>query len=261
MHGMTVLSGVEFFEQARTHAAYQARRDSGRAPNELIEQQAFDQMLGDVRGLEILDLGCGDGQYGRLLLERGCRSYLGIDASSRMIALAQQNLKTKHARLECVPIDQFVFPEAAFDVVVSRMTLHWLEDPKTTVLQIARALRPTGRLVFSVEHPVLTSSDAARVEGEGRTHWVVDDYFIPGPRSVRWFGADVRKYHRTVEDYFQLLRNSGLSVEDLREGTPSAEHIEDPLELRRRQRVPLSLLLGARKSAANPELRCQRSEA
>src|SRR5689334_3251355 len=187
---MTVLSGVEFFEEAQTHAAYQARRDGGCAPNELIEQHAFDGMLGDVRDLDILDLGCGDGRYGQLLLDRGCRSYVGVDASTRMIALAHANLASTKVRVMHARIDQFDFPTAAFDVVVSRMTLHWLDDLAKTFAKIRGALRPEGRLLFSVEHPVLTNSDAARVEGEGRTHWIVDDYFVQGPRTVRWFGAD-----------------------------------------------------------------------
>ena len=75
---MSALTGVEFFEGEETHAAYQARRDAGQAPNELIEERVFDQVLGSVRDLDILDLGCGDARYGRLLFDRGCRSYSGI---------------------------------------------------------------------------------------------------------------------------------------------------------------------------------------
>jgi ubiquinone/menaquinone biosynthesis C-methylase UbiE len=171
-----------------------------------------------------------------------------------MIALAERNLAGTNARLVRAPIDQLDFPADAFHLVVSRMTLHWIDDLKATFAKISQALHPGGRLLFSVEHPVLTSSDAARVEGERRTHWMVDDYFIQGPRTVRWFGADVQKYHRTAEDYFQLLRTNSFAVDDLREGTPSAEHIEDPAELRRRQRVPLTLLLSARRPTQPAEV-------
>jgi trans-aconitate methyltransferase len=205
-------------------------------------------VLGDVRALDILDLGCGDGRYGRMLVDRGCASYLGIGASSRMVALAERSLAGTVARVTHARIDQLDLQPAAFHVIVSRMTLHWIEDLSTTFARISQALRPGGRLVFSVEHPVLTSSDAARTEGGRRAHWIVDDYFICGPRTVRWFGADAQKHHRTAEDYFQLLRPSGFSVEDLREGSPSADHIADPDELRRRQRVPLMLLLSARRT-------------
>jgi SAM-dependent methyltransferase len=190
---MILLNGVEFFEAAQTHAAYQTRRDGGQAPNELIEEHVFDQVLGDVRDLDILDLGCGDGRYGRLLIDRGCRSYVGVDASSRMIALADGNLAGTSARLMHARIDQFDFRPTAFHLIISRMTLHWVDDLSTVFAAISQALHPSGRFVFSVEHPILTSSDAARTEGKPRTHWVVDDYFIQGPRTVRWFGADVQK--------------------------------------------------------------------
>jgi SAM-dependent methyltransferase len=243
---MTALTGVEFFEGEETHAAYQARREAGLAPNELIEEYVFDQVLGSVRDLDVLDLGCGDGRYGRSLIDRGCRSYLGIDASSRMIELAGRNLAGTDARFQRARIDGFSFPVSAFDFVVSRMTLHWLAELPATFERVRQALRPGGRLVFSVEHPVLTCSDAARIEGQGRTHWIVDDYFIGGARTRRWFGATVKKDHRTVEEYFQLLRATGFCVDDMREGVPSAERISDPAELRRRQRVPLVLVLSAR---------------
>ena len=46
-----------------------------------------------MRGLRILDLGCGDAAIGRRLLEAGCRSYPGIDASARMIEAARDALR------------------------------------------------------------------------------------------------------------------------------------------------------------------------
>jgi hypothetical protein len=128
------------------------------------------------------------------------------------------------------------------------MTLHWVEDLAPVFGRLRRALRPRGRLVFSVEHPVLTCCDVSRAAGQGRTSWVVDDYFVPGPRVSHWFGVRVQKYHRSIAQYFQLLRSHGLDVDDLREATPSAQHISDPAELRRRQRVPVMLLLAARRT-------------
>jgi SAM-dependent methyltransferase len=242
---MTVLTGAEFFDQAPTHAAYQARREGGDAPNELMEQDAFDQVLGNVQGLNVLDLGCGDARYGRLLVDRGCRSYLGVDASGRMTQQAERALDGTCGRVIRSRIEDFALAPAAFDVVISRMTFHWLQDLHSLLDKIWHALLPAGKLVFSVEHPVLTCCDAGRVEGQRRTCWVVDDYFVGGPRTVDWLGAQVVKYHRSVEEYFQSLRAVGFRVDELREATPSAARFPDASELRRRQRVPLMLLLGA----------------
>ncbi len=242
-----VLSGPEFFAREQTHRAYQARRAGGAAPNELLEQPAFAELVSEVRAMDICDLGCGDGGYGRWLIERGCHSYRGVDASERMVEAARTALEGTPARVTHERIEELTLADESFDLVLSRMTFHWIEDLAPVFAQVCRALRPRGRLVFSVEHPVLTCCDAAREQGQGRTSWVVDDYFVPGPRVSHWFGARVRKYHRSIEQYFQLLRNQGFDVEDLREATPSAEHIADAAELRRRQRVPVMLLLAARK--------------
>ncbi|MEO8180301.1 MAG: methyltransferase domain-containing protein [Deltaproteobacteria bacterium] len=244
-----VLSGPEFFEHEPTHQAYQARRASGKAPNEQLEQPAFDELVGEVRAMDVCELGCGDGRYGRALIERGCHAYRGVDASSRMVAAARQALDGMGALVTQERIEQLELADESFDLVLSRMTLHWIEDLAPLFARLYRALRPRGRLVFSVEHPVLTSCDVAREEGQGRTRWVVDDYFVSGPRVSHWFGARVQKYHRSIEQYFQLLRANDFRVDDLREATPSARHIADPAELRRRQRVPVLLLLAAHRAS------------
>jgi SAM-dependent methyltransferase len=242
-----VLSGPEFFEREQTHRAYQAHRASGVAPNELLEQPVFAELVGDVRAMDICELGCGDGGYGRSLLERGCHSYHGVDASERMVEAARRALAGTQAQLTREHIEELELADESFDLVLSRMTFHWVDDLAPVFALLCRALRPRGRLVFSVEHPVLTCCDVSRQEGQGRSSWLVDDYFVPGPRVSQWFGAHVQKYHRSIEQYFQLLRGHGFDVEELREATPNAQYITDAAELRRRQRVPVMLMFAARR--------------
>ena len=242
---MVPLSGVEFFDGEETHEAYQARRESGTAPNEVLEQDSFDDLLGHVQGLDVLDLGCGDARYGRQLLERGCASYTGVDGSGRMIELARHTLAGSRGSARHAQIEHFSFSQGGADVVISRMTLHWIEDLGSTFQRIASTLRLSGKLVFSVEHPVLTCCADAKVKGQARGHWLVDDYFVLGPRTVEWFGATVLKFHRSIEEHVRLLRAAGFRIVDLREAAPSEKRIEDRDELRRRQRVPLMLLIRA----------------
>lgn len=248
------LSGPEFFEREETHRAYLARRASGAAPNELLELPVFAELVGDVRAMDICELGCGDGGYGRSLLERGCHSYRGVDASERMVEAARWALDGTQARVTRERIEELELADESLDLVLSRMAFHWVEDLAPVFARLCRALRPRGRLVFSVEHPVLTCCDVSREEGQGRSSWVVDDYFVPGPRVSHCFGVRVQKYHRSIEQYFQLLRAHGFDVEELREATPSEQYITDPAELRRRQRVPVMLLLAARRASPRTEL-------
>ncbi len=99
--------------------------------------------------------------------------------------------------------------------------------------------------MFSVEHPIITSSDQAWQGREPRQAWLVDDYFVTGRRETEWMGSRVVKFHRTVEDYVSLIQSAGLQLETLREPAPAPQRFASQQEFRRRQRIPLLLLLSA----------------
>jgi SAM-dependent methyltransferase len=104
-----------------------------------------------------------------------------------------------------------------FDGVLSRLALHYIADVDDVFQQVFQTLRPAGRFVFSVEHPVLTSSDRAWQAGGLRQEWIVDHYFDVGRWVTQWLGAPVVKYQRTVEAYVLGLQTAGFAVECLRE--------------------------------------------
>ena len=76
----------------------------------------------------------------------------------------------------------------------------------------------------------------------------MDDYFVSGPRIVKWMNGEVVKMHRTLEEYFLLLQRTGFAVETLRESCPQREYFADEAEYQRRQRIPLLLFLSGRKA-------------
>ncbi len=112
---------------------------------------------------------------------------------------------------------------------------------------IFQTLTLRGLFVFSVEHPVITSCDKSWTSGTLRQDWVVDNYFSTGLRVTEWLGGTVEKYHRTVEDYFYLLNEAGFIVENLREAHPQREHFHNVQTYERRKRIPLFLIIAARK--------------
>ncbi|MEZ4726784.1 MAG: class I SAM-dependent methyltransferase [Caldilineaceae bacterium] len=197
-----------------------------------------------MQGLRILDLGCGDAGFGCEALSQGCASYLGLEGSQKMAALGRQTLAGTAGRVIHTTMEGWAYPLEQFDLVVSRMALHYIADLPALFAQVQRTLTSGGRFVFSVEHPVITSCSAARPDGEGkRQGWLVDDYFNTGPRVVKWLGNEVVKVHRTVEDYFLTLQAAGFMVEALREARPRREYFADQAEYERRQRIPLMLFL------------------
>ncbi len=230
-----------------------------------MEEPAFLREAGDLAGLHILDLGCGDGTFGLTAQAAGCASYTGVDGSSVMIERARRTLADTSATVVHGDIEDLgtgdlgtADPGSAglgtadldgrFDLVASRLALHYIEDLAPVMTTARSMLRPDGRFVITVVHPVISSHDDG-VDGL-RTSWTVDDYFRAGARQRQWFGATVTWYHRPVEHYTAALTNAGFDLIALSEAAPVPELFGDAVdEFERRSRVPLFLVLHARRSS------------
>lgn len=240
--------GPAFYDVEEVFATYAAMRQRPDNANNTLEKPIFDALLGDVGGLRVLDLGCGDAGFGRELLAKGAAAYVGIEGSAKMFAQAQQILVGTRGEVIHCSMESWHYPTDSFDCVAARLAFHYIDDLATLFAKAHGALVTGGRLIFSVEHPVITSCNAARPEGNGkRAGWLVDDYFVSGPRVVKWMNGEVVKHHRTVEEYFLLLQQAGFAVEALRESSPQREYFPDEAEYQRRQRIPLLLFVSGRK--------------
>jgi SAM-dependent methyltransferase len=242
--------GGAFYDEAEVFERYRQHRQWPLNPNMVMEEPALIDELGPVSGLRVLDLGCGDAEVGRVLLDAGCVSYIGIDGSEKMVQAARAALVGSVGEVARCDIEEFSAPLASFDLVVSRMALHYVED-LGRVLRVCHAcLAPSGRIVFTVVHPVITSHDARASTAEPRESWVVDDYFVAGPREREWLGARSVWHHRTIEDYVYELRRAGFELTNLRECAPRRERFDDDAEFERRRRIPLVLLLAGSPAAS-----------
>jgi SAM-dependent methyltransferase len=237
----------DFYEDDNILQDYLNARHSPESPNESLEKPAFLELLGSVQNKTILDLGCGDARFGVELLEKGCTSYLGVEPSSKMLEFAKRNLTNTKAKVEQAAIETWSYPAEQFDVVVSRLVLHYVKNLDEAFRNIYKTLKPDGRFVFSMLHPVITSFDTPRKKGEVRTNWIVDNYFKQSSREVRLRNDYVTQYHRTLESILMSLQTAGFTFEQLREGYPKPENFTDKGLLERRMRIPLFLILSARK--------------
>lgn len=244
--------GPAFFDQDDVFQTYMARRQRETNPNDTLEKPVILELAGELTNQRILDLGCGDAMFGQEALVKGCLSYLGIEGSSKMVYAARQTLNGTNGRVEQATVESWQYPAQSFDLVISRLVLHYVEDVAPVFRNIYQTLTKHGRFVFSVEHPVITSCDRAW-QGDGpRQDWVVDDYFDTGKRITSWMGRQVIKYHRTVENYFVSLQRAGFRVESLREGEPQPEGFaRDDDTYQRRKRIPLFLMMAGHKSSAD----------
>jgi len=240
-------NGGSFYDAEDVHTRYTTHRDGEQHlnPNHVMEEPAVLAEVGDPAGLRILDLGCGDGRFGRRMLMAGARSYHGVDGSHRMIELAGRNLAGTAGTVELADIEDVSPPAGSLDMITARLSLHYVADVGRVLKVAAEALATEGRFIFTVVHPVITSHDNQPTGP--RTSWTVDDYFNTGPRVRNWLGSQVTWHHRTIQDHVGLVTEAGLTLTALRECEPVPERFDGHAdELARRRRVPLFLLLNTR---------------
>ncbi|MEK4529542.1 class I SAM-dependent methyltransferase [Paenibacillus sp. BGI2013] len=238
--------GSDFYDDEANFEKYMERRQWQENANDTLEKPVMLELIGDVAGKNILDLGCGDARFAAELLsrEREGATYTGIEGSVNMIQAANESVKGLNARIEQAFMEDWTYPAGAYDLVISRLAVHYIEDVESLFRNIYNTLKENGTFVFSVEHPVITST----LQPSGtRTDWVVDQYFVEGYREQQWLGGSVKKMHRSIESYFMALQRAGFHVEHLRESAPQRAYFVNEETYLRRQRIPLFLFLSARK--------------
>lgn len=243
------LAPLEFYDEPRIHSAYEQARARPDEPNLTLEEPYVLEFLGDPAGRAVLDLGCGSAAIGARLLGAGAASYAGVDGSDRMVERARAVVAPFPGRavIDRGDLETWAPPTGAgYDVVLARMSLHYVLDLAGLLSRVRLACRDGAALVFSVEHPVVTCSyDADWDVDQVPRVWRVHAYFDEGPRSCPWLDARVRKQHRTLETYFRLLADAGFATDRLSEGTPRPEHFADADVWSRRRAVPMYLTVRA----------------
>jgi SAM-dependent methyltransferase len=132
--------------------AYSAENETSLL-NAYYERPATLALAGDVAGRRILDAGCGSGPLSAALRDRGA-VVTGLDSSAGMLELARRRLGDD-ADLHLADLGRpLPFPDGAFDDVVASLVLHYLEDWAAPLAELRRVLKPGGRLIASVNHPI-----------------------------------------------------------------------------------------------------------
>jgi len=128
----------------------------------------------------------------------------------------------------------------AYDVVVSNMVLHYVEDLDAVYHRIYETLRPGGVFLMNIEHPTFTASVNQQFASDGT--WPVTDYYYPGQRQTDFLGHSITKYHHTLMQILNGLIKAGFRLEAMEEAMPPEEWREMmPEEMRR----PMMLLVKA----------------
>jgi len=134
-------------------ADYSAENESSLL-NAYYERPAMIDLAGDVDGHRVLDAGCGSGPLSAALRAKGA-IVTGFDGSPAMLELARQRLGDD-AALHVADLSRpLPFADGAFADIVASIVLHYLRDWATPLAELRRLLKPGGRLILSVNHPIV----------------------------------------------------------------------------------------------------------
>ncbi len=214
------------------------------------EWPAIRKMLPPLRGKRVADMGCGFGWASRWMREQGAASVLGVDLSRNMIARAEADTTDAAIRYRVADLETLELPQAAFDLVYSALTFHYIKDFSRLVRMIHSGLVEGGDLVFTIEHPTFMAAAHPHwiADEDGRKTWPVNGYSVEGERRTDWFVKGVLKYHRTMATTLNTLIGAGFALHRVDEFAPTRAQIEAMPELAQELERPMMLLVSARKS-------------
>jgi SAM-dependent methyltransferase len=180
--------------------------------------------LGNVAGLDVVELGCGTAYFSAWLALRGARP-VGVDPTPAQLETArrcQQELGIQFPLIEA-PAEAVPLPDASFDLALSEYGASIWADPAGWLPEAARLLRPAGRLVFLVNSPlsIICSPDGGPTE----------ERLLRAQRGlyrVEWVPDEVVNFHPPHGDWIRLLEANGFVVERLVELYAPEDAVDHP---------------------------------
>ena len=200
------------------------------ANDDPVSGRLFD-MLGEVGGVRVLDLACGHGRIARELARRGAH-VTGVDISTALIRKAQEAelvdpLGIRYVHADVASSGWWNGPR--FDRVVCNFGLSDIDDLDGAVANVAAALRPGGRFLFSILHPCFPGGQYVSGSWPSGTSYYEE----------RWWSADgalstlrrqVGANHRMLSTYVNTLTRHGFHLDELLEPPPPPEWASEPGE-------------------------------
>ena len=193
------------------------------------------RLVGEVSGMHVLDLACGNGYLSRRFARQGA-IVTAVDANAPLIELvrtreAQESLGITYHVADAAHLEMLA--DGIVDLVICNMALLDIENAAGAIQEVSRVLKSRGRFVASISHPCFDKVNTSGWDIEyiypTTTIWrkmsryreiAVDDLpWLKVPGNV----VNTRAYHRPLSWYFRTFRASGLIVAAFEEPEPTEE--------------------------------------
>ncbi len=230
-------------------AAWIKEAQEGRNPtrNGLLDKPML-EACGNVEGLKILDCGCGEGRFCRMLVDKGAGYVLGLDLCVLMINAAIE-LQSGSDTYRVADVQDLSFVEdETFDLAVSYLNQCDLPDFDANNREVFRILRTGGRFIVANLHPMRSAVGGWHRTDDGeKQHVILDRYFDEGERSWKMMGVKFTNFHRSLSTYIRDFLDAGFCIGGIVEPTVTEEYLKMYPELDDELRVPNFIIYILRK--------------
>lgn len=241
---------TNIYDQDDFFEGYKQKRNHALSYNEVVEMPEIKRLMPDIEGKTVLDIGCGMGHLIAHMLKLNPKHITGIDESLNMISASREKFNSNNVSLYHESFMAFQTNER-YDVIVSSLVFHYIEDFKRCAEKLNELLNSGGTLLFTMEHPIQTATkDPEVVQEDDKGMFLrMEHYFDESTRSANWLGADVYKYHHTIETIFNNLIENDFEIQCVKDLGQSEEVFKmyDQARINKLKQFPPFLLVKAKK--------------
>lgn len=190
----------------------------------ILDAPMLDRVRAAGRG-RLLDIGCGEGRFCRMLRDRGLADPIGLEPTAALLTRARERDPRGayvQGRAEALP-----FEDASFDIVLSYLSLIDIPDLATAYAEVLRVLKPGGLFLAANLSSYATALPSGadggwlpRTDGDGMV-FACDNYLEERSFWIGWRGIRVRNHHRPLSAYFQPLLAAGMTMTHFAEPAPT----------------------------------------
>jgi SAM-dependent methyltransferase len=205
-------------------------------------------LVGDVLAgaSRVLDVGTGEGQLARVVARGGAELVVGVDPTAAQLEVARERGgPPKYARGVAAALP---FATKSFDAVLACLVFEHIHDVDTAVAEVARVLRPGGRFLFLLNHPLLQTPGSGWIDD----HILEEQYWRIGPYLTEDFSLEevdkdvfIPFIHRPLSRYVNAMAANDLLVTRMDEPAPPPGFIARAAEYSEAVTIPRLLALHA----------------
>ena len=203
----------------------------------------------------VLDVGTGEGQVARLARDVGATQVVGVDPTWAQLDVAQQRAGgPAYARAGAAALP---FPDGRFDAVIACLVFEHIEAVDEALAEVGRVLRPGGRFLFFLNHPLLQTPGSGWIDDQvldpPEQYWRIGPYLLED-ESLEEVEKDVfiPFIHRPLSRYVNAMASAGLVIRRMDEPAPPPGFLARAGEYEEAVTIPRLLFLRAEKLGPSP---------